>query len=61
MDITLIDVTAVADVKVGDLVILLGSSDHCGVSAWDHAALENTVPYEVLCRIGRRVVRNYVE
>ena len=39
----------------------LGSSDHCGVSAWDHAALENTVPYEVLCRIDRRVVRNYVE
>jgi alanine racemase len=30
MDITLIDVTAVADVKVGDPVILLSSSDHCG-------------------------------
>ena len=33
MDITVIDVTPVTNVKLGDQVILLGSSDHCGVSA----------------------------
>jgi alanine racemase len=60
MDVTVIDVTPVADVKLGDQVILLGSSDHRGVSAWEHADLENTIPYEVLCRIGRRVPREYL-
>jgi alanine racemase len=60
MDVTVIDVTPVADVKLGDQVILLGSSDHCSVSAWEHADLENTIPYEVLCRVGRRVPREYL-
>jgi len=59
MDITVIDVTPVADVRLGDQVILLGSSDHCGVSAWEHADLESTIPYEVLCRVGHRVPREY--
>jgi len=44
---------------LGDQVILLGSSDHCGVSAWEHADLESTIPYEVLCRVGHRVPREY--
>jgi alanine racemase len=60
MDLTVIDVSSVPDVTVGDMVILLGSSDHCVISAWQHAELENTIPYEVLCRIGHRVRREYV-
>jgi alanine racemase len=60
MDITVIDVTAVADVSLGAEVILLGSSEHCGISAWEHADLENTIPYEVLCRVGHRVPREYL-
>jgi alanine racemase len=60
MDLTVIDVSSVPDVTVGDLVILLGSSDHCAISAWEHAELENTIPYEVLCRIDHRVRREYV-
>jgi alanine racemase len=60
MDLTIIDVSSVPDVAVGDTVILLGSSDHCVISAWQHAELENTIPYEVLCRIDHRVRREYV-
>jgi len=60
MDLTVIDVSAVPGAALGDVVILLGSSDHCFISAWQHAELENTIPYEVLCRISHRVRREYV-
>jgi alanine racemase len=60
MDLTIVDVSSVPAAAVGDMVILLGSSDHCSISAWQHAELENTIPYEVLCRIDHRVRREYV-
>ncbi len=60
MDLTIIDVSSVPDATLGDIVILLGSSDHCLISAWQHAELQNTIPYEVLCRIGQRVPRQYI-
>jgi len=60
MDLTMIDVSSVPGAALGDMVTLLGSSDHCVISAWQHAELENTIPYEVLCQIGHRVRREYV-
>lgn len=60
MDLTIIDVSSVPDAALGDVVILLGATDHCFVSAWQHAELEDTIPYEVLCRIGHRVPREYI-
>jgi alanine racemase len=59
MDITLADVTGLAGVSVGDEVILLGSSDGLSVGAHEHAALANTVVYETLCSISKRVPRRY--
>jgi len=59
MDITLADVTGLADVAVGDEVILLGSSDGLSVGAHEHAALANTIVYETLCSISKRVPRRY--
>ncbi|MGB8064313.1 MAG: alanine racemase [Candidatus Sulfotelmatobacter sp.] len=61
MDLTMIDVSSVPSAALGDMVTLLGSSDHCVISAWQHAELENTIPYEVLCQIGHRVRREYVD
>ena len=61
MDLTLLDVTGIPGVEVGDEVILLGSSGHHTISAWDIASLTGTVPYEVLCGISDRVPRKYVE
>jgi alanine racemase len=46
-------------VDVGDEVILLGSSDGLSVSAREHADLANTIPYEILCAISKRVPRRY--
>jgi alanine racemase len=61
MDLTMIDVTGIAGIEVGDEVILLGNSDGLTVSAQEHADLANTIPYEILCAISKRVPRRYAE
>ena len=60
MDLTLVDVTGLQGVEVGDEAILLGSSDGLTVNAREHAALANTVLYEILCGISKRVPRRIV-
>jgi alanine racemase len=59
MDLTLVDVTGISDVEVGDEVVLLGSSDGLNVDAREHAELANTIPYDILCAISKRVPRRY--
>jgi alanine racemase len=59
MDLTLLDVTDIQGVAVGDEVILIGSSDGVSISALDIAHQIGTVPYEILCTIGKRVPRIY--
>ncbi|HXZ42274.1 MAG TPA: alanine racemase [Terriglobales bacterium] len=60
MDLTLVDVTGLPGVAVGDEAILLGSCDGLSVDAREHAALANTVLYEILCGISKRVPRRYI-
>ena len=47
MNLTVVDVTGIADVRAVDEAILLGA----GVTADDHARLAGTIPYEILCGI----------
>jgi alanine racemase len=61
MDYVMVDVTDVPAVRVGDEVTLLGRDGDLRVDATDLAAWADTVPYEVFCGLGRRVVRIYVE
>lgn len=61
MDLTAIDITHIPDAHLGDEVTLLGSTGRCSISAWEHADLSQTIPYEVLCSIGRRVPRMYID
>jgi alanine racemase len=61
MDLALLDVTDIPGANFGDEVILLGQSEHCSVTALEIAQLLNTVPYEVLCSIGKRVPRLYLD
>jgi alanine racemase len=60
MDLTLVDVTRLSGVEVGDEVILLGAREGWKVDALEHAALADTVVYEILCAISKRVPRKYV-
>ncbi len=59
MDLTLVDVTGIPGVAVGDEVILLGVADGLSVDALEHAELANSTPYEILCNISKRVPRRY--
>jgi alanine racemase len=61
MDLTLIDVTNVPDVKLNDEVILMGESAGQSVSAEYLAKTAGTLSYEVTCGIGSRVPRVFVE
>ncbi len=60
MDLTLVDVTRISSVCVADEVVLLGSADGLLVSANEHAELAETIPYEILCNISKRVPRKYI-
>jgi alanine racemase len=60
MDLTLVDVTGIPGVAVGDEVVLLGAGDGLSVDALEHAELANSTPYEILCNISKRVPRRYV-
>ena len=61
MDLTLADVTGLPGVSVGDEVVLLGATDGLSVDAREHAALSETVPYEILCGISKRVPRRHID
>ncbi len=58
MDSITIDVTGL-DVTPGDEVVLVGEQSGRRIDAGETAAALGTVPHEVLCRTGSRIVRTY--
>lgn len=61
MDLTIVDVTHIAEVEIGDEVVLIGRSGNEQITAVDHARWSGTIPYEILCNLSERVVRHHVE
>ena len=59
MDMTMVDVGDFKDIKAGDDVVLIGKQVKENIRVEDLACLTNTIPYEVVCNIGRRVPRIY--
>jgi alanine racemase len=59
MDMTLIDVTEVQGVEVGDEVVLFGKQEGQVISVEEMAEKGKTIPYEILCNVGKRVPRLY--
>jgi len=57
MDLTMIDVTDIRNVRQGDEVVLLGRQGGAEISADEIAAWANTISYEILTSIGTRVPR----
>ena len=62
MDMITVDVTGLGDVEPGDPVVLIGRQ---GDEPWQRidvremAAAIGTIPYEIVCRIGARIERQY--
>jgi alanine racemase len=64
MDMITVDVTGLDDVAPGDEVVILGAQ---GDETWqridarDMAASIGTIPWEIVCRLGTRVERQYTD
>ncbi|HWQ21543.1 MAG TPA: alanine racemase, partial [Clostridia bacterium] len=59
MDQTMIDVSDVRGVKVGDEAVLMGEAGSQRITAGDLGSLAQTISYEVLCTVGKLVRRVY--
>lgn len=64
MDQCLADVTELAangiDVRPGDEAVLFGSQGEERISPEELAALENTINYEIICSLSKRIPRKFI-
>ena len=60
MDQTLVDVSNIPNVKMGDRVTIIGRNGDLCYSADDMAQDLNTIGYEIICNITNRVQRFYI-
>lgn len=61
MDQTMLDVTRIPGVEVGDVVTLLGTDGYERIDATEMAGWLGTINYEVVCGISKRVPRVYIK
>jgi alanine racemase len=60
MDMTMVDVTDLSRVQIGEEAVLIGKQGKESISAEEIAGWIGTICYEVLCGIGKRVPRIYI-
>ena len=60
MDICLVDVTDIPDVAIGEEVVIFGSQGKSQIRVEELASQAQTIPYEILCGVGKRVPRIYI-
>jgi alanine racemase len=60
MDLTMVDLTDIPGTRVGDEVVLFGEQGGAVLALEDVARGSETIPYEIMCTIGKRVTRIYV-
>ena len=54
----MVDVTG-TDVAPGDEVVLIGRQDAEEITAREIAGVIGTIPWEIVCRLGQRIEREY--
>ncbi len=59
MDQLMLDVTDIDGVNQGDIVTVLSGEKESRISANDIADINNTINYEIICLVGKRVPRIY--
>ena len=60
MDMLTIDVGHIPGLRIGMPVTIIGADGDAGISAEEHARDRGTIPYEVVCSVGKRVKRMYL-
>jgi alanine racemase len=61
MDMCMLDVTDVPDVKVGDVATLFGQDGDAFLPLEEQADTLGTIQYELLCSVSPRVPRVYLD
>jgi len=61
MDQLMVDASDITEVKSGDIVTLIGKDGSEEISADELARLQDTINYEIVCDIGKRVPRVYIK
>ena len=61
MDMTMVDLTEAPEAHAGADVVMIGEQGAERITALDLARWQGTIPYEVLCGIGPRIRRLYIE
>lgn len=59
MDLLMCDVTEIDDVEVGSVATLIGRDANEEITANDIADIAETIPYEIVCGVSKRVPRVY--
>ncbi len=59
MDLMMVDITDIPNVKIGDSVTIMGQDGALYVSAEELAQLSGTINYEIICSFKNRVKRVY--
>ena len=60
MDQTIVDVTECIKAQTGDCVVLIGKNQDKEISTSEFSQKANTIPWETLCSVTKRVTRVYV-
>lgn len=61
MDQLMLDVTEIENIKEGDIVTVFGEDGENKISVDDISKLNNTINYEMVCLVGKRVPRVYIK
>ncbi|NMA82956.1 MAG: alanine racemase [Epulopiscium sp.] len=61
MDQCMVDITHIPEAKIEDEVVLLGRQGSQVISAQEIADLIETIPYDVVCMVGKRIPRIYIK
>lgn len=61
MDQFMVDITDIPDVKTGDVATVFGSDGELTITADEVAQQAQTIGYEIICNINRRVPRIYIK
>ncbi|MGL4345144.1 MAG: alanine racemase [Cellulosilyticaceae bacterium] len=60
MDQFMVDVTHIPNIAVGDEVVVFGKQGDLEITIEEIAHLADTINYEIMCMIGKRVPRRYI-
>ncbi len=60
MDLTMVDLTEIEDVRAGDEVVILGQQGNETITAYELAQRAQTIPYEILTSLGSHSRKKYI-